>query len=209
MLGKVGMERLLDSPGMDNLFVLLSGYPPSNPSELLSSQGLVKVLTEARQRYDYVILDSSPILPVPDAAILASRADGTLLVIRVGRMPRVALRRAKALLDATSTRLLGVWLSGVRADLSSDYAAMASYGYRYGSHVEKAKNRRKRGPVASRRGVGLWRAAIIVALLVLTAGVWFWRLGWPTPPFSSEEVAQPAPALAHAAELEGSGGLPT
>jgi len=200
MLGKVGMERLLDSPGMDNLFVLLSGYPPSNPSELLSSQGLVKVLTEARQRYDYVILDSSPILPVPDAAILASRADGTLLVIRVGRMPRVALRRAKALLAATSTRLLGVCLSGVRADLSSDYAEMASYGYRYGSPAEKGKNRRKRRPVANRRGVGLWRAAIIIALLVLTAGVWVWRLGWPSRPSLSEEVAQPTPALAHAAE---------
>ena len=194
MLGKVGMERLLDSPGMDNLFVLLSGYPPSNPSELLSSQGLVKVLTEARQRYDYVILDSSPILPVPDAAILASRADGTLLVIRVGRMPRVALRRAKALLDATSTRMLGVCLSGVRADLSSDYAAMASYGYRYGARVEKGRSRRKRGSVAPRRGVGFWRAAIIVALLVLTAGVWLWRLGWP--PFLSEKMAQPALARA-------------
>ena len=200
MLGKVGMERLLDSPGMDNLFVLLSGYPPSNPSELLSSQGLVKVLTEARQRYDYVILDSSPILPVPDAAILASRADGTLLVIRVGHMPRIALRRAKALLDATSTRLLGVCLSRVRSDLSSDYAAMASYGYRYGEQVAKGKNRRKRGPVANRRGVGLWRAAIIVTLLVLTAGVWFWRLGWPTRPFLSEGMAQPAPAHALAAE---------
>ena len=151
-------------------------------------------MTEARQRYDYVILDYSPILPVPDAAILASRADGTLLVIRVGRMPRVALRRAKALLDATSTRMLGVCLSGVRADLSSDYAAMASYGYRYGSQAEPAKNGRKRGLVVKRRGVGLWRAAIIVALLVLTAGVWFWRLGWP--PFLSEKMAQPALARA-------------
>lgn len=198
MLGKVGMERLLDSPGMDNLFVLLSGYSPSNPSELLSSQGLVKVLAEARQKYDYVILDSSPILPVPDAAILASRADGTLLVIRVGRMPRVALRRAKALLDATSTRMLGVCLSGVRADLSSDYAEMVSYGDRYGVRGEQGTSRRTRRPVPFRRGVGLWRAAIIAALLVLTAGVWSWRLGWPR--FLSDEVAQPAPALALEAE---------
>ena len=150
MMGKAGMERLLDSPGMDNFFVLLSGYPPSNPSELLSSQGLVKVLTEARAQYDYVILDSSPILPVPDAAILASRADVTLLVIRVGHMPRVALRRAKALLDATSTRLLGVCLSGVRPDLSSDYAEMASYGYRYGSSRRSSRPRTGRHEVLLR-----------------------------------------------------------
>jgi hypothetical protein len=77
---------------------------------------------------------------------------------------------------------------------------MASYGYRYGEQVAKGKNRRKRGPVANRRGVGLWRAAIIVTLLVLTAGVWFWRLGWPTRPFLSEGMAQPAPAHALAAE---------
>jgi polysaccharide biosynthesis transport protein len=198
MMGKAGMERLLDSPGMDNFFVLLSGYSPSNPSELLSSQGLVKVLTEARAKYDYVILDSSPILPVPDAAILASRADVTLLVIRVGHMPRVALRRAKALLDATSTRLLGVCLSGVRPDLSTDYAEMASYGYRYGSQVESAKPGRTRGLVANRWRVLRWSAAIILALLVLTTGAWRWRAGRPVLPRSSSEIGQSAPASAQA-----------
>jgi polysaccharide biosynthesis transport protein len=198
MMGKAGMERLLDSPGMDNFFVLLSGYSPSNPSELLSSQGLVKVLTEARAKYDYVILDSSPILPVPDAAILASRADVTLLVIRVGHMPRVALRRAKALLDATSTRLLGVCLSGVRPDLSTDYAEMASYGYRYGSQVESAKAGATRGSAANRWRVLRWSAAIILALLVLTTGAWRWRAGRPVLPRSSSEIGRPAPASAQA-----------
>jgi capsular exopolysaccharide synthesis family protein len=200
MMGKAGMERLLDSPGMDHFFVLPSGYPPSNPSELLSSQGLVKVLTEARAKYDYVILDSSPILPVPDAAILASRADVTLLVIRVGHMPRVALRRAKALLDATSTRLLGVCLSGVRPDLSSDYAEMASYGYRYGTQAESAtsaKPRPARGPLASRWRVLRWGAAIGLALLVVTTGAWRWRAGRPVVPHASSDIGRPAPASAH------------
>jgi capsular exopolysaccharide synthesis family protein len=193
MMGKAGMERLLDSPGMDNFFVLLSGYPPSNPSELLSSQGLVKVLTEARAQYDYVILDSSPILPVPDAAILASRADVTLLVIRVGHMPRVALRRAKALLDATSARLLGVCLSGVRPDLSSDYAEMASYGYRYGSQAE-AKQEPPRDGVAKRRWLLRWGAASMLALLVIATGAWRWSLGQPTAPPPGSDVARPARA---------------
>jgi uncharacterized protein involved in exopolysaccharide biosynthesis/Mrp family chromosome partitioning ATPase len=197
MIGKAGMERLLDSPGMDNFFVLPSGYPPSTPSELLSSQGLVKVLTEARAKYDYVILDSSPILPVPDAAILASRADVTLLVIRVGHMPRVALRRAKALLDATSTRLLGVCLSGVRPDLSSDYAEMASYGYRYGAQGESAKPRPARGPFANRWRMLRWGAAIILALVVLTTGAWRWRAGRPVGPHVSSDIGRPAPASAH------------
>jgi len=197
MIGKAGMERLLDSPGMDNFFVLPSGYPPSTPSELLSSQGLVKVLTEARAKYDYVILDSSPILPVPDAAILASRADVTLLVIRVGHMPRVALRRAKALLDATSTRLLGVCLSGVRPDLSSDYAEMASYGYRYGAQVESAKPQPGRGPLANRWRMLRWGAAIVLALVILTTGAWRWRAGRPAGTHVSSDIGRPASASAH------------
>jgi len=193
MMGKVGMERMLDSPGMDNFFVLLSGNPPSNPSELLSSQGLVKVLTEARGRYDYLILDSSPLLPVPDAAVLASRADATLLVIRVGHMPRVALRRAKALLDATSTRLLGVCLSGVRPDLSSDYAEMASYGYRYGVEVDRSKPEPIGGSGAVRRRLVRWGAAIAGALLIVTGAVWLSRFIASPHPRSS---AAHRPALA-------------
>jgi Mrp family chromosome partitioning ATPase len=196
MMGKVGMERLLDSPGMDNFFVLLSGYPPSNPSELLSSQGMVKLLTEARERFDSIILDSSPILPVPDAAILASRADATLLVIRVGHMPRVALRRAKALLDATSTRLLGVCLSGVRPDLSSDYAEMASYGYRYGAEVESAQHGSIQGHGATRRGALRWGAAIALTLLALTGGIWLWNLASPARSRPTTEIDRPAVAPA-------------
>lgn len=127
MLGKAGMEHLLDSPGTDNLFFLPSGLRAPNPSELISSQGFTALLAEARQRYDYVVLDSAPVLSVADASILASHADGILCVVRVGHVPRAALRRAKGMLDATKTPLLGVCLNGVKAEASPDFHELTYY----------------------------------------------------------------------------------
>ncbi|MFQ5883319.1 MAG: SPOR domain-containing protein [Candidatus Methylomirabilales bacterium] len=202
MLGKAGVERLVDSPGFDKLFLLPSGYQPPNPSELLSSPGLEAFLAEARQRYDYVILDSTPILPVADSTVLGSRVDGTLAVVQVGRVPRAALRRAKVLLESAKARLVGVCLTGVRAELSPDYANMAYYHYRYGSEPKKKKT-----APAKRRLGALWghRKRILGGLGVLLAlgiGGTVWQAGHVQvdlrQPYSSAEVVpdpvQPPPA---------------
>ena len=207
MLGKAGMERLLDSPGMDNLFILPSGYAPPNPSELLSSQGLVQVLAEARQRYEYVILDSAPILSVADSAILGARVDGILTIVRVGHVPRAALRRAKILLETTKTRLLGLCLTGVRAEVSPDYAEMAYYRYRYGPRTKKARSARKSVP-HGRRGKRILRglAVLFLALLSLTIGIWSWRSGRPISPSVSTKGIPQAVQAPSAAPLTPAGG---
>lgn len=132
VLGRAGIEVLIDRPGIDNLFLLPSGEQPQNPSEFLSAQGMADFLADVRQRYDYVIFDAAPILPVADPAILGARVDGTLLTVRVGRVARAALRRAKAVLEGARAQVLGVVLTGVRAEVSPDYAEMAYYRYRYG-----------------------------------------------------------------------------
>ncbi|MFQ5945151.1 MAG: polysaccharide biosynthesis tyrosine autokinase, partial [Anaerolineae bacterium] len=201
VLGTAGMERLLDSAAMDNLFVLPSGHPPPNPSELVSSQGLVKVLADARQRYDYIILDSTPTLPVADAAILGSRVDGALTVVRVGHVPRAALRRAKTLLGATQTRLLGVCLTGVRAEVSPDYAEMAYYRYRYGPRQKKAQAAGTwPSLVANRKAWGL--AGLSLALLALSISVLAWRAGWlELPSFSAQAAPESVPATPAAAPV--------
>jgi Mrp family chromosome partitioning ATPase len=102
-------------------------------------------LAEVRERYDYVVFDAAPILPVADSTILGAHVDGTLMTVRVGRVARAALRRAKALLEGARAQVLGVCLTGVRAEVSPDYAEMAYYRYRYGP--------RKQTPTPS---VGIW-----------------------------------------------------
>jgi len=183
LLGKVGVERLIGQPGLDHLFLLPSGHPPPNPAELLSAQRTADVLTEIRQQYDYVVLDCAPVLPVADPAILGSRVDGVLLVVKVGQVARAALRRAKALLEAARARVLGVCLTGVRAEVSPDYAEMAYYRYRYGAREQK--------PVPSPGWGGWFQArfrilALLLLLLLLGAiGIWAWRAGHLKLPFLS------------------------
>jgi Mrp family chromosome partitioning ATPase len=94
MLGPLGLENLMAAPNIDKLSILTSGTPPPNPAEFLSSQRMTDLIATFRQEFDLVIFDCSPILPVTDAAILSSKVDGTLIVYRVGRTARVALKRA-------------------------------------------------------------------------------------------------------------------
>jgi capsular exopolysaccharide synthesis family protein len=170
MLGKPGMESLLDSPGTDNFFVLPSGRRAPNPSELMASHGFAALLAEARERYDCVILDSAPVLSVSDATVLASQVDGILCVVRVGRVPRAALRRAKSLMDGTKTPLIGVCLNGVRAEASPDFHELSYYKYYYGPQAPKRPKPKKKRPARPSRVT-----QVSVALLALGVGVWAGR----------------------------------
>jgi len=184
VLGKAGLEGLVGRAGIDNLMLLPSGHQPPNPTEFLSAQAVGTFLAEVRQRYDYVVLDCAPVLPVADPTILGSRVDGALLVVRVGSVARAALRRAKALLEGARTRVLGVCLTGVKAEVSPDYAEMGYYRYRYGGREQRAARSAgwlggSRQPRAARPGT----VALLVALLFALAGVlWSIRLGYLTAP---------------------------
>jgi capsular exopolysaccharide synthesis family protein len=192
MLGKEGMEDLLDSPGMDNFFLLPSGLRAPNPSELVGSQGFAAFLAAARERYDYVILDSTPVLAVADASIIAAQADGILCMVRVGSVPRAALRRAKGILAAAKTEFLGVCLNGVKAEVSPDFHELAYYKYRYGPPKPPTRVRPALAALVSHPAVTPQHiAAGVVGLLALTGGVWaLGRLAAPAP----TPVQSPRPA---------------
>ncbi|HWU37071.1 MAG TPA: polysaccharide biosynthesis tyrosine autokinase, partial [Candidatus Acidoferrum sp.] len=115
MLGPLGVENVTAVPNIDKLSILTSGAPPPNPTEFLNSQRMTDLIHAFRQEFDVVIFDCPPILPVTDAAILASKVDGTVIVYRVGKIARSALRRAKTLLENVKGKVLGVVLTGLRA----------------------------------------------------------------------------------------------
>ena len=99
-----------------NLTVIHAGASPANPAELLGSTAMRRLLDQLRTRFDRVILDTPPVLPLADVAVLAPLVDGTLLVVRAGVTPKPAIENALRAFD--SSRLLGVVLneSGMEQD---------------------------------------------------------------------------------------------
>jgi len=93
--------------------VLPSGGIPSQPSELLSSRAMIDLLADVRTRYDRVLIDTPPLLPVTDAAAVAPHADGVLLVVRYGRTHAAEIEIATAALDAVSGVLVGTVITMV------------------------------------------------------------------------------------------------
>jgi capsular exopolysaccharide synthesis family protein len=118
------METNLKESGVPNLRILSSGPRPPNPSELLSSERMNGLLEKLRGQADVVIFDTPPCLAVSDAAVLANRVDGVLLVLEAGKTRREAAVRAKEALEQIGARLLGVVLTKIPAK-------RRGYGYYY------------------------------------------------------------------------------
>lgn len=108
--GAVTLDEALQKTRFPGLTVLTSGAIPPNPSELLGSQSARTLLNDLRSRFDYVIVDSTPLLAVTDAAILAAAADGVLIIARYGNTKREQLGHAvQSLLNVGAQPLAAVF----------------------------------------------------------------------------------------------------
>lgn len=121
LIGDVTLAEAVQQWGRPGLDILTAGAQPPNPGQLLSSGGLQRVVEEAREHYDYVIIDTAPVLSVSDALWLSTMADGTVFVVRSNRTKAAELTRALASLEATRTPLLGIVLNGIRGAAKSPY----------------------------------------------------------------------------------------
>ncbi len=130
MMGKMRMDDIMKTPGLENLHVITCGGIPPNPAELLSSSGMNEFLEAIREEYDMILMDCPPILPVTDAAILSPKVDGVVLVYQAGRIPRNALKRAKTHLDNGQANILGIVLNDISAEISG-YYPLSQYQYKY------------------------------------------------------------------------------
>ncbi len=109
------------------LFALLCGPLPVNPAELLSSDRMRALLQEAATEYNFVILDSPPLLKVADARILASAVDTTILVVKGGDTPRQVVQYAESQARAAGANLMGVVLNNLNFHSNGD--SYYAYGY--------------------------------------------------------------------------------
>ena len=147
MMGKMSMEDIMKTPGMDNLHILTSGTIPPNPSELVSFKRTAELIEEAKSRYDLVLIDAPPLLAATEAAIYGTIADGVVIVYRVGKIGRAVLKRAKAQLDNVRAKAIGIVLNGLKADISPDFTRQdyyKYYSYYSGKPDKKEKSKQKK-----------------------------------------------------------------
>ncbi len=104
-----------------NLKVLTSGPIPPNPAEILNSERTKELWTTLLAKYDYVFIDSPPIIEVADGSILASQVDAVLLVVRQGATPIETARHVKEQLARANAHLMGVVLNRVKTGADQSY----------------------------------------------------------------------------------------
>jgi receptor protein-tyrosine kinase len=137
--GGATLEDALQDTSFSGLTVLAAGTIPPNPSELVGSLRARKLLSELRSKYDYVIVDSAPLLAVTDAAVLAAGADGVLIMTRFGQTRREQLTHAVGSLEDVGATILGAVFTMTPSRGNGSY----SYNYYYAEDNSQRGSRRK------------------------------------------------------------------
>ncbi|MEZ5962663.1 MAG: CpsD/CapB family tyrosine-protein kinase [Planctomycetota bacterium] len=114
LLGRVALDDAVQSSGVRNLFVLGAGRALSRPSEILTPQRLEALFDAFKERYQYTIIDTPPVLPATDASVIAARADGTLLVVRMEHSAKSQTKQALRQLQDLGANVLGSFATQVR-----------------------------------------------------------------------------------------------
>jgi succinoglycan biosynthesis transport protein ExoP len=142
--GKIGLTTVLTGatkledtvqrvPEIPNLDILPSGPVPPFPTEMLSSDAMNTILKRCGEIYDYIVIDSPPILSVTDGVILARDADAVVLVVRHGKSSKHVVRRARDLLLRSGASITGIVLNAVDLNSPEYYGYYGYSGYSYAS----------------------------------------------------------------------------
>ncbi|MBC9714429.1 polysaccharide biosynthesis tyrosine autokinase [Streptomyces sp. TRM66268-LWL] len=126
LIGRAGLDDVMQE-GPGGLSVLTSGAVPPNPTELLASARMAETLKDLAGRYEAVVVDTAPLLPVADTVGLAPLAQGALLVVRASKTSREQVRMATEALRTVGVRTLGTVFSVVPTAKSKGYGTYGSY----------------------------------------------------------------------------------
>lgn len=130
------LSDAVQKTSIEGLYALTGGVIPPNPSELLGSEQMKNVLQRAKEQYDYVLIDTPPVMPVTDALIVSRFVDGMILVIASAEVKVEMARDVKNQLVNAGANILGVVLNKVR---SEHHGYGYGYYYYYGNDGEKHK----------------------------------------------------------------------
>lgn len=141
LLGELSMDVVMLTPGMDNLHIMPAGTNPLNPAELLSSDATGELVNELRGEFDLIIIDTPPVIPVTDSAIMSEHADGIVLVYEVGKVGRDVLKRAVGHMESVKARIWGIVMNDVKAEAETSLRDTDYQYYRY--RYERDETRRR------------------------------------------------------------------
>lgn len=127
------LSDAVQKTSIEGLYALTGGVIPPNPSELLGSEQMKNVLQRAKEQYDYVLIDTPPVMPVTDALIVSRFVDGMILVIASAEVKVEMARDVKKQLQHAGANILGVVLNKVRSEHHG-------YGYYYYYGSKEASN---------------------------------------------------------------------
>ena len=133
------------------LFVLPCGPLPPNPAELLTSPRFKEVLDELRAQYDFVLVDTPPLLAVTDPCVVAPRVDGVVLTMRMSKKSRPKAERAREILSTLGVKVLGVVVNGVTAEQGRASTAAASTSTTTGRTITPAPRSSRRAAITTTR----------------------------------------------------------
>ncbi len=150
LIGSLKLADVIKKTPVEKLDVITSGDVPPNPAELVSSNAMKDFIDEARAQYQYIVIDSPPVIAVTDAAVLATRVDGVMLVVSSGYTHKRDVSRAVALLKNVKASMLGVVLNNldIKRIYGSYYYYFHYYQYYYYYGSEKSKDRKRKTPAS-------------------------------------------------------------
>jgi len=139
----VNIDNLIKSTNINNLDIITSGIIPPNPSELLASKRMDEAIESLKEKYDYILFDSPPVIAVTDSMVMASKVDQLILAIRVDQADKNVVRRTKELLENIKIDIAGVVINGIQPHrYYNSYEYNYYYYYYYGkSEEKKSKNK--------------------------------------------------------------------
>ena len=128
--GEASLKQAIQTAEIqENLYLLTAGGRPANPGELVTSESFHELILALREKFDYVLIDSPPVLPVSDPATIASMVDAVYLVTRIRKGVKLTTQKAKESLDRVGANWMGVIVNGI--DENPHYS---EYGYQYGAY---------------------------------------------------------------------------
>lgn len=146
LVGKASIEDAIQVHEPSGLHVLASGAKPPNPTEILQSRVTHDLIRRLRQSYDMIIIDAPPLLPVADASVLSTLADGSILVVRHGQTTRDQVTEAVSRLNQVGGRLYGVVVNMVAK------RAIGSYYYYYYEETSPVRDGKGKKSVPPKKG---------------------------------------------------------